>query len=125
MGIDIYMRWDKQTEEEKQGQYTGFDIQSGNVGYLREAYHGSPYVTRFLVKEAFSDDAPEEGATISADVLRERLPEAVKLHIQRQKDVYKEDVNWESPSSESFIAFVELAERLETAGKNPTIIASY
>ena len=120
MGIDIYMNWDKQTEDEKQAQYTGL---SGNVGYLREAYHGSPYVTQFLVKEAF--DSEEGEAHIPCAVLRERLPEAIQLHIQRQKNIYQEDVNWESPSSESFIAFVELAERLEAKGKNPTIIASY
>ena len=125
MGIDIYMRWDKQTEDERQGQYTGFNIESGSVGYLREAYHGDIYATKFLVKEAFSDDAPDEGATIPADVLRERLPEALNLHIQRHKETYGEDVNWESPSAESFVAFVELAERLEAKGKKPTIIASY
>ena len=55
MGIDIYMDWDNQTEEEKKAQLTGFDIGAGSVGYLREAYHGSPYATHYLVKEAFEN----------------------------------------------------------------------
>ena len=53
MGIDIYMEWDNMTEEDKHAQLTGFSIEHGHVGYLREAYHGNPYVTRFLLKEAF------------------------------------------------------------------------
>ena len=35
MGTDIYLIWDHQTKEEKEKQYTGFSIDSGQVGYLR------------------------------------------------------------------------------------------
>ena len=125
MGIDIYMRWDKQTEDERQGQYTGFSIESGSVGYLRESYHGDIYATQFLVNEAFSYDAPEEGVAIPCNVLRERLPEALKLHIQRHKETYGEDVKDDDPSAKAFTDFVELAERLTIEHKHPTIIASY
>ena len=55
MGIDIYMHWKDQTEEEHKAQLTGFSVTSGDVGYLREAYHGSPYATKFLMPEAFDD----------------------------------------------------------------------
>ena len=123
MGIDIYMNWDGMTEEDKQAQYTGYSIEHGHVGYLREAYHGNPYVTRFLLKEAFESD--DGTAEISSKVLRIRLPEALKLHIKRQKEIYNEDINFESPSAESIISFVELAEMLHKANKNPKIIASY
>ena len=123
MGIDIYLNWTGQTEAEKELQYTGWGIVHGHTGYLREAYHGSPYATEFLVKEAFESEEGE--ASIPSTLLRERLPETINLHIQRCRKLYQEDVNWESPSSEAFIAFVELAERLEAKGKNPTIIASY
>ena len=125
MGIDIYMRWDKQTEDERQGQYTGFNIESGNVGYLREAYHGGIYATKHLVHEAFADDVPDEGAIIPSLVLRKRLPETLKLHIQRHRDTYEEVVKETDPSAQSFTDFVELAEELEKSGKHPTIIASY
>ena len=35
MGTDVYLKWDKQTKEDKEAQYTGFDIDAGKVGYLR------------------------------------------------------------------------------------------
>ena len=71
MGIDIYLEWDDMEEEEKSAQATGFSITSGNVGYLREAYHGGPYATRILVREAF--EAEDCRAKIPAETLRERL----------------------------------------------------
>ena len=123
MGIDIYMTWEGQTQDEKEAQYAGFSVQHGHVGYLREAYHGNPYATKHLVQEAFESDDGE--AFIDAETLRKRLPETLKLHIKRELDIYGNAVNLESPSTESFIAFVELAERLTKQGKPPRIIASY
>lgn len=71
MGIDIYLKWDGMTEEDQQRQFTGMSTTSGEVGYLREAYHGGPYATKILVREAFEADNAE--AEIPAAVLRERL----------------------------------------------------
>ena len=88
MGIDIYMEWPKQTEAEKKAQITGFSATHGHKGYLREAYHGGPYVTKFLVKEAFEAENAE--AQIPAKVLRERLPAAVMLATYRNHVVYEE-----------------------------------
>jgi len=121
MGIDIYMKWDKQTEEEQQAQYTGYSGEHGHVGYLREAYHGNPYATKYLVQEAFES----EGVQIPCNVLRERLPKTLKLHIQREKDIYGEDVKETDPSAKAFTDFVDLAERLTQERKNPTIYASW
>jgi hypothetical protein len=59
-----------------------------SVGYLRESYHGGPYVTRFLVKEAF--EAKSAKAKIKAAKLKERLPAAVLLAIYRDHTVYGE-----------------------------------
>jgi len=81
MGIDVYAKWDEQTEAERQAQFTGFSIVSGDVGYLREAYHGEPYATRVLFPECFSDDVGE--VAIPAITLRERLPEAINATTQR------------------------------------------
>ena len=54
MGIDIYARWRGQTEEEAEAQYSAaFSPLSGNVGYLREAYHGELYATMHVCREAF------------------------------------------------------------------------
>ena len=123
MGIDIYMNWKDQTEDEKQSQFSGFSIEHGHVGYLREAYHGTPYATQYLVKEAFDSDEGE--AYIPSTLLRERLPETLKLHIRRSKDIYGEDVKETDPSAKAFTDFVELAEKLTMEGKPPSIIASY
>lgn len=71
MGIDIYLEWDGMEKEAKEAQATGFSITSGNVGYLREAYHGGPYATRILVREAF--EAEDCRAQIPAEIMRERL----------------------------------------------------
>jgi hypothetical protein len=71
MGIDIYLKWEGMTEEDKQRQYTGMSTVSGDVGYLREAYHGGPYATKILCREAFEAENCE--AEIPAEVLRERL----------------------------------------------------
>jgi hypothetical protein len=71
MGIDIYLEWDGQTEEDKKNMFTGFSTTSGAVGYLREAYHGGPYATQILLREAFESE--DCRAQIPAAVLRERL----------------------------------------------------
>lgn len=124
MGIDIYMRWELITEEEIEKQYCGFDVTKGYAGYLREAYHGEPYATQALVPEAF--DSGGEGAAISAATLRERLPKAMKAALRREREVYKNDeVNEDSACVQSFVAFVELAEKLEREGKPFRVIASY
>lgn len=86
MGIDIYARWPGQSKAEADAQLTGFDATAGDVGYLREAYHGGPYVTKYLVAEAFDCESGE--ATIPARTLRDRLPTAVLMHIYRHHKLY-------------------------------------
>lgn len=71
MGIDIYLKWPEMTEDDKKSQYTGMSTVHGNVGYLREAYHGGPYATKILCREAFEAENCE--AEIPAAVMRERL----------------------------------------------------
>jgi hypothetical protein len=71
MGIDLYLRWNDQTDIEKGAQYTGFSTVAGSTGYLRESYHGGPYATALLAREAFDSETAE--AQIPAAVMRERL----------------------------------------------------
>lgn len=126
MGIDLYLRWDGQTDAEKKAQYTGYSIVHGHVGYLREAYHGGPYATKVLAPEAWEAcDAGNSGARIPASVLRSRLGAVTRIAIQRARDIYKEELTESSPSIQSFIKFVELAELKEAEGKNPTVQVSY
>lgn len=71
MGIDVYLSWPKMRKKEKEAQCTGFSIFAGDVGYLREAYHGGPYPSKILVREAF--ESPKCRARIPAALMRERL----------------------------------------------------
>lgn len=125
MGIDIYARWQGQTEAEEQAQHTGFSVVHGHVGYLREAYHGEPYATEYLVQEAF--DHPDHRAQILAAVLRERLPHTLALVAVRQQMVYEvHDPEEIMAVQQSFTDFVELCERKEVeTGEPVTIIASF
>lgn len=107
MGIDIYAKWREQTKDEEQAQYTGFSVEAGNVGYLREAYHGSPYVTKYLVAEAFESKTAE--ARIPAQTLKERLPVAVLMALYRDKVVYQ---------NRKSTGILDGLEGLETALKN-------
>lgn len=124
MVIDIYARWQGQTEEEIEAQQTGFSAYHGHVGYLREAYHGTPYATTYLLAEAF--DHPE-GAQIPSAVLKTRLPLTLKLVTERERLLYGETDRSEAQRViASFIDFVQLCERKEhETGKPVTIIASY
>lgn len=71
MGIDVYLKWKNMNQDEEKQQITGFSTVAGNRGYLREAYHGGPYATRILCREAFESENCE--AQIPAEILRERL----------------------------------------------------
>ncbi len=125
MGIDIYAVWKGQTAAEAKDQITGFSVVHGQVGYLREAYHGGPYATRHLCREAFESKTGK--APIPASVLRERLPETLSLAEEREREVYgvakPEDMK---PILQSFRDFVALCEeKEEETGAPVTIVASY
>ena len=122
MGIDIYLRWQGMTEDERAAQQTGFSVAHGHVGYLREAYHGEPYATRVLVPEAFDSAEP---VRIPAWVLRNRLPAALSVARERALRVYGERFPPDAPELRAFAAFVELAERLEADGREPRMFASW
>lgn len=125
MGIDIYARWSGQSEDEIKAQYTGFSIVHGRVGYLREAYHGEPYATEYLVREAF--ESKDGTARVPSKTLRERLPRTLELVRERERVVYhEEDEDEIRKVMKSFTAFVELCERKEReTGAPVTIVASY
>jgi hypothetical protein len=123
MGIDIYAEWDGMSDAEKKAQVTGFSVEHGHVGYLREAYHGEPYATRVLVPESFETGRAE----IPAATLWERLPETLKAAEQRERELYGEtDINEIGRVLKSYVAFVALcAEKEDETGKPCLIIASY
>jgi hypothetical protein len=72
MGIDIYLEWEGKDKQPKDDQLNiGLSTTSGHVGYLREAYHGGPYATHILVKEAFESE--DNRAKIPAAIMLKRL----------------------------------------------------
>lgn len=125
MGIDVYLSWDGMTEEEEKARYTGFDVWKGNLGYLREAYHGNPYATHVLISESW-ESQPEDGFVISNAELMERMSEVLKAVMERCVDVYKEDDMFSIyKSMKSFADFVMLHGEKEKEGKHPKITISY
>jgi len=124
MGIDIYLEWKGMVPGEKDKQITGFSTTSGHVGYLREAYHGGPYVTQMLVREAFESDNGR--AFIPAVKLRARLKVAKRLAKERALLVYNEALEDDDPQVKAFEEFVRLAELKEKETGEPClVIASY
>jgi hypothetical protein len=150
MGIDIFMN-PNYIENERLGdvgysdEAPAFSINSGHQGYLREAYHGGPYATEVLVPEAFAwsqwlgecpaDDWPDDldralmaGSPIRAAVMRERLPATKDTYYERLGKVYPDTTRTEADDTweRSFVAFVELAERIEAiTGEAVQVYASY
>ena len=138
MGIDCYNQTAQDLNGNDSGQ--GFDITAGDKGYLREAYHGSPYATHHLLIECFEIDevhgtlsGTDKGVEykiqvfIPAKLLRKRLPETLKLVAERYKSNYKEATDKDiKVAQKSFIDFVELAEKIEKKeGKPCEFYASY
>jgi hypothetical protein len=123
MGIDIYAKWPGMTADEDAEQITGFSVEHGHVGYLREAYHGELYATKYLVAEAFVDGR----APIDAATLQQRLPIALKIAERREREVYgvtdAADIEHVLKSYRDFVALCVRKQR-ET-GHFCLIIASY
>ena len=124
MGIDIYAEWDRMTLQETAAQQKAWaSAEEGDVGYLREAYHGEPYATRVLVPEAFEFGR----ARIAAGTLQKRLPDTLHVAEKREREVYGVSDAAEIESVlKSYRDFVALCARKEDETGIPClIIASY
>lgn len=129
MGIDIYMRWPDMTEEDMTAQFCGYSTTNGHSGYLREAYHGGPYMTEVLVPESwdFEQYAKNEegellGVPIDAQTLMERCGAAISVMKARYAEVYKHQLHDASPEIQSIRDFVELAARKQLEHGQPVLI---
>jgi hypothetical protein len=99
------------TPQEDASQITGFSVEHGYVGYLREAYHGEPYATKVLVPEAFT-----YGRTrIDAATLQKRLPAALQAAEKRERELYgatdAEEIERVLKSYRDFVALCVRKER--------------
>ena len=161
--INCYLKWDDHAEEKSYLEKMHNEIiktpveetleslhKFGYLGYLREeVYDGESYVIKHLFSEAWSDDTNDNSSNnkkegycnISSDVLKSRLPKAIKITMEREKVEYnknkttiiigrKQQQKMEqeedySPRVKSLKDFVQLFERKEKEGKNPRIYVSY
>ena len=89
-----------------------------------ESTHTLPYATKHLAYEVFNDPYDPK-VRIPAEVLVERLPEAIKIHIEKEKTLYGKTLTQESPTVKSYIEFVALVSKLELSGKKPKVIGDY
>ncbi len=123
MGIDIYAWWRKPTEKERVARHRAWlSVTEGTNGYLREAYHGQPYATRYLCPEAFKD---REGAKIPAAVLAERLPETLRIAEEREKTLYQSSPEEIEALKRSYRGFVALCERKEKETGEPVLVEAW
>jgi len=123
MGIDIYALWEDQLRDEQLLQENKWlsDL-GGDVGYLREAYHGEPYATRHLLPEVFASDGT---AHIPAQKLRDRLPKTLRLAEFRERHIYDAQPQEIEPVLKSYIAFVALCEFVELKTGRPVQIIAW
>jgi len=122
MGIDIYAKWDRMSMQDEAAQITGFSVEHGHVGYLREAYHGEPYATKVLVPEAFTYGR----ARIDALTLKMRLAETLQAAERRERELYMANDEDTERVLKSYRDFVALCARKEQETGIPClIIASY
>lgn len=128
MGIDIFMRWDGMTLEERRYDADARDDCKGHTGYLRESYHGGrsyrgPFATMVLLREAFNGQG--RVVRIRPDKLIGRLERTCGIVIRRYRRVYGKRLTPESPEVRAYVDFVALYVRLEREGRRPRIFASY
>jgi len=102
--VNCYLKWDDYTEEKSYLEKMHNEIikmpveeslkslhKFGYLGYLREEiYDGESYVIKHLFSEAWSDenynDSKREGyCNVSSDVIKARIPKAIKIIMQREE----------------------------------------
>lgn len=122
MGRDVYLEWNGITKEEKEKQYTGYDVTAGKVGYLRGAYNGHvglDAIEQFFGKYYNSSD----GKAISFDF--EYIEKNLKkmengLFKKRKKDFYH-DKKGNPVEIQSYRDFLALAKKKKEEGKTVTV----
>jgi hypothetical protein len=121
MGIDIFACWNGQSESEDRAQAAAWlTTTAGGKGYLREAYHGAPYATKYLCAEAFKYG----DACIPAVLLRDRLPHTLTLVEERARTLYDASDKEVEEEKQSFRDFVGLCERKEKETGEPVLIVA-
>jgi hypothetical protein len=116
--INCYLKWDDHAEEKSYLEKMHNEIiktqvdetlkslhnKFGYLGYLREeVYDGQSYLMKYLFSEAWSEEGSNNSNSnnkkdgyckVSSDVLKARLPKAIKITLQTEKlEFNKENKN--------------------------------
>jgi hypothetical protein len=136
MGVDIYMEWDGQTEDEEEAQYTGF-MNAGEVGYLRGAYFGGHSdVLRMLFNwMSWDEETPFDADAFERNLNQLKANDGERPGKGKWDHTKGKDRGWDlsvrqnSPVDEETIkeyeAFLAFGKRLASEGKNPRVYISY
>ena len=149
MSVQVYLRWDGMSQEDRDNQdyMAGPEAEEGRAGFLHD--FNRPNATSFLIPEGWSSQEYE--VRVPAFRLRERLPVAI-FELYRSRETYCQDAcrycdpdnlrrlfhdstYYPGPNSPlscgvvdrsaAFIEFVTAVERLEREGRDPRIHVSW
>ena len=84
---------------------------------------GGTYIPPYLLSEV-QDVASTEGVPLPAKVLRERLPKALEIARDRERELYDSDEERIEEVCRKITAFVEFCERVERETGEPATITT-
>lgn len=113
------MRWDGQTQEEKERQITGFNCSMGRVGYLRASYGDSMQEERHILERVFENWDKQPKKFRFEEILL-KLPKLL-LEYCSKIDEHRFRILW----ANSLYDFFVLAVEKEDKGLNPKYEVSY
>lgn len=145
MGIDCYLYTEKE-QKYRQYQYALCDCgelkwkdlpRSESHAYIRESYHGGPYITHDLFPECFIaiyDTLRKEIGDVYADwdIVCNAPPEVLWERFRRNQDKIKQrgdlvyrDSDYAKEQTQTVREFLEKYEKMYKEGKRPVVYISY
>lgn len=129
LGVDIYMRWDGMTDEEREAQFTGF-VNAGKAGYLRGAYFGG---LSDVLNVLFSWMNWDIDTVFDPQAFRKQLKIIKEMKSRPHEGMWDDrppfDERQNAPVPEEVIKdyedFLKLGEELIIDGKTPVVHISY
>ena len=123
MGLDIYLKWNEQTPNEKQAQYCGWAINNGHNGYLRASWSMREEIELYSDVlhgkwSGLNDDEP-----IAFDFLieknREKLEQQITKYLESMPSKHLEFAEVIVKSVRDFYSLGELKQK---EGKEPVVV---
>jgi hypothetical protein len=119
MGLDIYLKWNNQTDDERQAQFTGFRIDCGNVGYLRASWLMREEIELYSNVFKPNWDGLNDGESENIDFISQKQLDILEEEIKK----YNKNTNISEEDRKIIIKsvreFYNLAKEKQLAGLNP------